>query len=341
MVAVRATEVDATLKNLSPSRPVVLLYGPDAGLVSERARQAAQEAVADPTDPFQLVRLDGDLLAAHPSRLAEEVETIGLFAAQRAIWVKPSSRSLAPAVEPVLQKDIVGTRVVIEAGDLGKSAPLRTLCERSPRALALPCYSDDSRDIDRLIDETLKTAGLTIEPDAREMLAASLGSNRLATRGELAKLIVYSQRSPTITPDHVAAVVSDVSSSALDSAIDAAFGGNAAVLDASLRRLASEGASPSAFLSAALRHTLALLDGRTALDAGRSAASVVETWRGLHFRRKPLVQAQLNRWTSDAIRKLIQDLQETSLSTRRHPDLGMTAVSALLLAISRRASGQR
>ncbi len=99
MTAVKAGEVEGTLKRLSPRVVAVLFYGPDAGLVAERAKATASRAVDDPSDPFQLIRLDGDAVAADPARLADEAGTIGLFGGKRAIWVKPSSRNLAPAVD--------------------------------------------------------------------------------------------------------------------------------------------------------------------------------------------------------------------------------------------------
>src|SRR3954471_6312187 len=95
MAAVKAGEVEGTLKRLSPSVVAVLFYGPDAGLIAERAKATAARAVDDPSDPFQLIRLDGDVVAADPARLADEAGTIGLFGGKRAIWVKPSSRNLA------------------------------------------------------------------------------------------------------------------------------------------------------------------------------------------------------------------------------------------------------
>ncbi|MFL5213436.1 MAG: DNA polymerase III subunit delta, partial [Microvirga sp.] len=139
MTAVKAGEVEGTLKRLSPGVVAVLFYGPDAGLIAERAKATASRAVDDPSDPFQLIRLEGDAVAADPARLADEAGTIGLFGGKRAICVKPSSRNLAPGVAPVLDMPLADTLIVIEAGDLGKSSPLRTLCERSPKALALPC----------------------------------------------------------------------------------------------------------------------------------------------------------------------------------------------------------
>jgi DNA polymerase III subunit delta len=142
MTAVKAGDVEGVLKRLGPHIIAVLFYGPDTGLVTERAKATAERAVDDPADPFQLIRLEGDAVTNDPARLADEAGTIGLFGARRAIWVKATSRNIAPALAPVLEMPLQDTLVVIEAGDLAKSSPLRTLCERSPRALAMPCYVD-------------------------------------------------------------------------------------------------------------------------------------------------------------------------------------------------------
>jgi DNA polymerase-3 subunit delta len=37
VVALRGKEIDAFLTRPDPSRPIILLYGPDTGLVRERA----------------------------------------------------------------------------------------------------------------------------------------------------------------------------------------------------------------------------------------------------------------------------------------------------------------
>ena len=65
-------------------------------------------------------------------------------------------------------------------GDLRRSAPLRTLCERAKNAAALPCYVDTDRDLARLIDDEMRDAALTMQPDARDMLIPLLGGDRAA-----------------------------------------------------------------------------------------------------------------------------------------------------------------
>ena len=137
MVAVKAADVDAFVARLHPARPVVLVFGPDAGLVGERVRTLVAASVEDINDPFALARLDGEELAAEPSRLTEEALTMPLFGGRRAVWVKAGGRNFAPAVEALIGVSSPDCRVVIEAGDLKRSAPLRAVCERAKNAVAL------------------------------------------------------------------------------------------------------------------------------------------------------------------------------------------------------------
>lgn len=337
MVAIKAHDVDGVLRRPNPNIGVFLFYGPDTGLINERARTIAERSVDDPADPFQLIRIDGDDIASDPARLADEAGTMGLFGGKRAIWVKSTSRNIAPAVDAVLKNELQDTVIVIEGGDLQKSSPLRTLCERSQKALALPCYADTGRDLGAVVDEALKSGGFAISREARTALLASLGGDRLATRGELAKLMLYAHGQREITLQDVDAIMSDVSSLAMDAVVDAAFAGEGTGLEIGSRRLAAEGVNASVLLGAALRHALMLLTARLSIEEGLPIPAVMETMRSLHFRRKPLVERHLQRWTSESLKSAIALLQASLLDTRRMSDLDDTIAAKTLLDIARTA----
>jgi DNA polymerase III subunit delta len=337
VVAVKANDVDGALRRPDPRIGVFLFYGPDTGLINERARAVAERFVDDPADPFQMIRIDGDDIASDPGRLADEAGTIGLFGGKRAIWIKSTSRNLAPAVDAVLKGELHDTVIVIEGGDLAKSAPLRALCERSQRALALPCYGDTGRDLGAVVDDALKKGGFSIAPEARAALLASLGGDRLATRGELSKLMLYAHGQREITLEDVDAIMSDVSSLAMDAVVDAAFAGEGTGLEIGSRRLAAEGVNAATLLGAALRHALLLLTARFAVEEGRPVSSVMETMRGLHFSRKPLVGRHLQRWTSASLKDAIALIQAGILQTRRLADLADSIAAKTLLDLARAA----
>ncbi|MGH7061732.1 MAG: DNA polymerase III subunit delta, partial [Stellaceae bacterium] len=97
MTAIKSADVDRFITKPDPGKPVVLVYGPDAGLVRERADALVKASVDDVDDPFAFVRIEGEELSANPSRLIEEANTVPLFGGRRAVLVKAGGRNIAAA----------------------------------------------------------------------------------------------------------------------------------------------------------------------------------------------------------------------------------------------------
>lgn len=333
MVALKGAEIEGFVARPDPARPIVLLFGPDGGLVSERAEAIVKASVDDPSDPFALVRLDGELLVQDPARLVDEAGTIGLFGGRRAIWVKAGGRNIVPAVEAVLDARLVDCRVVIEAGDLRRGTGLRALCEKARMAAAIPCYSDSERDLARLVDDEVRANGLAIAPDARAALVALLGGDRRASRAELRKLTLYAAGSPRVELEDVVAVVADASALALDGIIDAAFAGRPGDVETQFAKARAAGTAASTIVGAALRQVEKLHAIRLAIESG-VADALDRMDPTLHFRRKPLVEAALRSWTAERLARAMSQLAEAELETRRQADLAEAIAQRTLLSIA-------
>ena len=75
---------------------------------------------------------------------------------------------------------------------------------------------------------------------------------------------------------------------------------------------------------------------RAEMDASRQqAGQVIATLgRGLHFRRKPIVEAALKQWTAPAIRRELNRLQTTIFQSRSRASLEESLVLQNLMAIA-------
>ncbi len=338
MVAVKAAGVDAFLARPDPKAFCILVYGPDLGLVNERAGTLARAAVDDPDDAFALVKMEGDDIASDPERLLDEAHTIPMFGGRRAIWVRAGGRPINAAVERLLAGPVPEARIVIEAGDLRKGAPLRALCEKSDKAAALPCFADNEGAIARLIDQEITKAGLSIDPDAKKALVGALGADRLATRQEIEKLVLYAHGGGRITLGDVDMAVADASVLAMDDAVDAAFAGNAQAVERGLAVLDASGIPPSAVVAATLRHALQLHRLRAQVEGGMGAGQVLDrSWANLHFRRRAAVEGALSRWTLARLGLAVQRLGDAVLEGRKSAMIGEILASRLLASIAEEA----
>lgn len=338
MVALKSAEVDRFLARPDAARSVVLIFGADSGLVHERAEKLIQASVDDPKDPFALVPIEGDLLASEPSRLAEEAHTIPLFGGRRAVWVKSGARNFTAAVELVLATPPQDCRIVIEAGDLRRTAPLRVICEKAKTAVAIACHTDTEKELAHLVDEEMRAAKLAIEPEARDALVALIGGDRRASRSELRKLALYAHGKTEVTLDDVLAVVADASALALDGVIDAAFAGRIGDMETQFAKALAAGTSAGTIMSAVQRQAMQLHKARLALDSGDPMERTLYGFTPpVHFRRKDRVEAALKSWTTPRLTRAIVQLADAAFEVRRNYALADTLAQRALLSLAQAA----
>jgi DNA polymerase III subunit delta len=342
MVALKAADIDGFVARPHPDKPIVLVFGPDAGLVRERAAALVRASVDDPSDPFGLALVEGDKLAEMPERLVEEAHTVPLLGGRRAVLVKAGGRNFVAALERLLAAPPgIDCRVIIEAGDLKRGTPLRSLCERAPIAAALPCYADSARDLGRLIDEEMRRTGMAITPSARALLVSLIGGDRCASRSELEKLTLYAVGKTSIDVPDVMAVVADATLAAVESLIDAAFAGWAGDVEVNFGKVQSSGVSASTIAAACIRRAAALHTSRLAIESGTSIDDLVRrATPPIHFSRVKAVGAALESWTAHRLERVIGQLGDTSLAVRKGSKLAYPIVQRALISIAMAARRQ-
>jgi DNA polymerase-3 subunit delta len=238
-------------------------------------------------------------------------------------------------VEAVLDDPPHDCRVVIEAGELRKNAPLRAACEKAKSAAAIPCYVDNDQALAKLIDQEMREASFTLADDARSALMSLLGGDRLASRSEIRKLTTYAAGKNRIELADVMAVVSDASEIALDALLDAAFAGKTADVEREFNKASGEGSSGSSIVSAALRHVAQLHRMRLMIDKGDSMDFAM--MRGappVHFSRKTAVETALRQWSAARLIRAMGQLAEASFEARQKRELEDPIAQRTLLSLA-------
>jgi DNA polymerase-3 subunit delta len=308
---VPAGQVESFLRRPDPQISAVLLYGPDAGLVRERADMLARTICPDLQDPFRVAELTPAVLGADPARLADETAQISLMGGRRVVRVRDAGDALAPLFARFLGDSRGDALTVVEAGDLPGRAALRRVFDETPRAAAIGCYPDSARDLAAVIRESFAARHVTVSRDAVDFLVQHLGGDRLLTRAELEKLTLYAGEGGRIDLDDVRAVTADSAALSLDDALFAAVEGDAASLDRSLARVFREGESPVTIIRALLRHLqrLHLLAARIA-----GGGSIEEAIRGarppIFFKAQDSYRRQLQRWSTARLARALERVAE-------------------------------
>ncbi len=295
----------------------VPVYGADRGLVGERVESLIKAVVEDPGDPFRLVRLSTAEIKERPACLSDEAASLVLTGGRRAVVVQSANEDISKPLAAFLENPVGDELVIIEGGELARRSAMCKLFERASNAASVACYADDAGGVQRLIGESLGPLGVRISPDAKSYLAQNLGGDRLATRRELEKLILYLGDEKELSLEDAVAAIGDGAGFSLDEVIFAAAGGERGKLERELSRALTEGTAPVSILRAATRHFMRLQLAISQMDQGKSADSAM---KALHppvfFAHADMFRSQLGIWRGRDPAQALDWLMEAELACK-------------------------
>ena len=336
------SRIAAFLQRPDPEIRAVLLYGPDEGLARERAAAVARSVCPDLKDPFRVAELTAAALTLDPARLADEAAQLSLVGGRRVVRVRGAGDGLAKLFAEFLNGTPGEAFVVVEAGELPSRSSLRRTFESAPSAVAIGCYPDTPRDLAAVIRETLAAHRVTASRDAGQFLVEHLGGDRLLTRSELEKLVLYAGEGSRVELDDAQVSISDTAALELDDSIMAAAEGDAAKVDRVLGRVFQEGESPVSVIRALLRH-LQRLHALTAQLTG--GASVDEVLRGarppIFFKQEESFRRQLGLWTEGRLRAHLDRVAKAELNMKTTGFPAETICREAMLATARASRESR
>jgi DNA polymerase III subunit delta len=338
MVAIKAHQANAVLTRPDGTLTAFLIYGSDAGLVSERAVKLAHALAARENPPGEIVRIDEPELEQDSERLSTELLTLAMFGGRKIVRTTMSRRLTGAALRDLLAGPPLAGILIVEGGNLRADDTARQVFEKSATAAAIPCFPDDAQSLDAMVGEVLAGHGLKITPDARELLIARLGADRGLSRGEVEKLALYVAGQATIDADAVDAIVGDASELAMERVVDAAAAGDVARAVSGCQRMMAAGDGAQSVIAAVQWHFARLHRLRAAIDAGRSMDDALRQVRPpVYGKRRDAMVAQCRRWTGPRLAAALARIRASALAARSSSALEDAHAERLLMELARLA----
>ncbi len=314
----------------------VLIYGPDEGLVRERAGLLTRGVVPDPKDPFGVAELTPEQLSENPAQLLDEAQSISMLGGRRVVRLRDATDKVAPMVKDCLKALKAGDNLVlIEAAELGPRSSLRILFEEAENAAALPCYIDEERDLTRIISEMLKENGFLIQSDALVYMAANVMGDRGVVRAETEKLMVYMGKNKSISLDDVADCIGGGGVLPLDDLARNAAAGQFAEADRVLRFLLSEGEAPVRILRVLQDYFMRLHVTKARVANGEDMDFALKKLRPpVFFKQKDGFVAQVHGWSFPAMEQAMTLLVSAEAKCKQTGSEPEVLCSRAVLALS-------
>jgi DNA polymerase-3 subunit delta len=325
-----------------PDIRLYLFYGPDeagARALAARLGKAMGEGV-------ERIDMTASQLKGDPARLADEAASISMFGGRRWIRIDPATDDAAEAIAALLEAPAAGNPAVAIGPGLRKDSKLVKAATASNAAIVHACYAPEGRDADGMAAEMGRALGLQMRNDVARRLVAAASNDRAVLAQELEKLALFVDAAPDhpreIGHDALDALGAGNEEGDLTRLSHAVFGGEVAVADEELKRLASEGMEGVPVLRALTRRALLLVQLRGQMEAGEGIDRVMETaGRAIFWKEKDAVRSELSRWSAGSLATAVGRLGEAERRLKTTGYAGNFVAEEEILAVSRHAARRR
>ena len=267
------------LKSPAAQSSAVLLYGPDSGLVRERSKAIATTVIGPNSDPMNLIELAADHIKSDPALLRDELCALSLMGGKRLVVLRDAGDKLTHTIKAALEGLDTTTYLIVEGDELASTSSLRKLFEATAKLAALPCYRDEGRGLQEIIQQGLAKHGLRASSDAMHYLVSHLGNDRGITLGEIEKIALYMGGQKEVTLEIAQQLIGHNGAESMDDICHAVACGNLPEAQSVLARLLFEGTQPVAIVRSLLRHFQRLDIASAHMAGGKSVEGAVEALR--------------------------------------------------------------
>lgn len=300
---ITASKVEGFVNGISKSDAFsVLIYGPDSGGVSNLANKIAAMMVSDLNDPFSTATIDNERIANEPTVIFDEMSAISFFGGRKLVMFKnaDSNKETADAIEgaitgipPEAKK---GAFLIVTAGDLPPTSPLRKLYEASEQVAALPCYVEDEKDLSSKIMRMFTQKGLkTAERGVLEYLAQSAQGDSKIIESEIEKLELFLSGKKEVSLEDVLASTGNSTEVDLQDICDLVCSNKKTEAEIALRRALDAGLAPIAIIRVLQRYIEKLHYCANKVNEGESLDFVVSSLKPpLFYKQVPVFKNHLN-----------------------------------------------
>ena len=340
MKAVKANLARA-LARPDPAIRFYLFHGPD----ESGSRALAIQLLRGLGDAEKFIVM-GQSVKSDPAALADEAGAMALFGGKRAIWIEPAGDEIAEGVAALLDAPASESAVVALAGSLRKTSALLKLAETHPAALSQCSYVPEGRDMERVVTELARDAGLRMTPDVAQRVASAANNNQAIAAQELEKFALYlgSEAASPRELDHVTVDLlgADSAESDLMRLGDLALAGRMDELLDELSRLPHGGSEAVPILRALQRRMLMLAPLRARIERGESVDGVMTSMgKALFWKDKPLIQRLLSSWSAERLAEAASRVSALERQIMLTPASDEAALGETLVTIARAASRNR
>jgi DNA polymerase-3 subunit delta len=242
-------------------------------------------------------------------------------------------------MEELSEKKLEGVLLVISADVLDKKSKLRNLFEKNTQTLCVPCYADNTRDLELVALKILKENKITASKEIINLLIEKSNNDRGNLHNEIEKIKSFAVDKKNLEIDEIKSIINFSGEYKSDSLINECLSGNILQYKKILSEIYSNTINQIFLLRILSNKIQKLLRMKEVEKNYSNIDNLLSASRPpIFWKDKPIVKKQLTIWNFNDLKKINNEIDNTELLCKKNPQLSKVIFFNFFTKICKKAN---
>ena len=333
----KSYEIQKSINNFI-SCNIFLLYGENYGLKKDIRESIKNQIIKKEKNVEYLTIFENDINSGE-KEFYNSIYSGSLFGSKKIITVQDGSDKIFEKIKDVIKDCPENISLIIFSGLLEKKSKLRNLFEKDKKALCVPCYSDNDRDLEIIINSELHKNSINLSRESINLLIEKSNKDRNNLKNEIEKIKSFSLSNKNIEVNELKSIINFSGDYEPDALINECLSGNILQYKKILSELYSNAINQIFFLRILSNKIHRLISIKKLEYKSNNIDSLLNSTKPpIFWKDKPIIKKQLTIWSLKDLLKTINEINHTELLCKKNPQISKVLFFNFFTKICKKAN---
>ena len=320
---VKSYELNKIKNNLN----FFLFYGKNEGLKNQHIKQLLEK-----NNNSNVIKYDEKEILENEDIFFESILSNSLFENEKSIIINRGTDKINEIVINLIERNIDGITIIINANVLEKKSKLRKLFEKEKNLVCIATYPDTNEILSNLALAFFKKIKISISQQNINLIVDKCGGDRLNLENELEKIRIYSTKKKSISSEEISKLINLSENHTFYELIDNCLAKNANKTINILNENNFSNEDCIIILRTFLLKAKKILSLSIEYNKNKNINQTINSAKPpIFWKEKDIVKAQLNKWKPEKIRELIYLINDIELQIKKNYNNSILLVTDFIL----------
>jgi len=334
---VKSYEVQKKTSNLL-NLGFFLLYGENFGLKKD-IKNLFKNEFSKKDKSIETLTFYEDEILSNNDNFYNFIYSGSLFSSSKIIIINDGTDRITKIINDIYDKYPQNILLIVLSGVLEKKSRLRNFFESNHKAICIPCYSDNEKDLQIIAQRELRKNDISLSIETINLLVEKSNADRANLKNEIDKIKAYSLNRKKIGIEEIKSLINFSGEYKSDTLVNECLCGNIS----QYKKIISEIYITTInqiflmrILSIKIQRLLKIKEQDTKDNNIDNLINFSKP--AIFWKEKPLVKKQVLIWNLKDLKKMIHEINNTELLCKKNPNLSKIIFINFLSKICRKAN---